>query len=58
MPTKSFLKGLGTGAINVSHQGLGPMGTKAMSLSLVVSYISPDIEDLTRTVQILMQVAS
>ena len=39
MPTKSFLKGLGTGAINVSHQGLGPMGTKAMSLSLVVSYI-------------------
>ena len=43
VPDKSFLKGLGTGAINVSHQGLGPKDTKAMSLSLVVRlhYIIP-----------------
>ena len=36
VPDKSFLKGLGTGTINVSHQGLGPKDAKAMSLSLVV----------------------
>lgn len=43
VPDKSFLKGLGTGSINVSHQGLGPKDAKAMSLSLVKDRSTKDL---------------
>lgn len=35
--SSSFLRGLKSGKVNVNNQGLGPEGTKAVALSLVVS---------------------
>lgn len=37
--SSSFLRGLKSGKVNVNNQGLGPEGTKAVALSLVVSLL-------------------
>lgn len=37
--SSSFLRGLKKGKVNVNNQGLGPLGAKAVALSLVVSLL-------------------
>ncbi|KAK3597844.1 hypothetical protein CHS0354_029415 [Potamilus streckersoni] len=37
VPSNSFFKGLSKGIIQVNYQGLGPIGTKALALGLVVN---------------------